>query len=125
MSVVNSITQWTALADKLMHFGYEVAGAAAPEIQRNDDHRSAIGLMAVSLIARSLSNMRGTLAMTRDKRIVEAGGLARWLLENQFWAAGFAEDPDKFRQAMISQDLKKKDRAGRCSSRQENYPMKL
>lgn len=108
MSSVDSITKWTALADKLMRLGYEVAGSAAPEIQRNDDNRGDVRLMAVSLIARSLSNMRGTLTMTRDKRIVEARVLARCILENQFWAAGFAEDPDKFRQAMISQDLNKR-----------------
>ncbi len=112
MSAVDSITQWTALADKLMRLGYEVAGTAAPEIQRNDDHRGDIRLMAVSLIARSLSNMRGTLTMTRDKRIVEARVLARCILENQFWAAGFAEDPDKFRQAMITQDLNKRGSSG-------------
>ena len=68
--------------------------------------------MAVSLIARSLSNMRGTLTMTRDKRIVEARVLARCILENQFWAAGFAEDPDKFRQAMMDQDLNKRGSSG-------------
>jgi Family of unknown function (DUF5677) len=112
MSAVDSITQWTSLADKLMRLGYEVAGSAAPEIQRKDDHRADIRLMAVSLIARSLSNLRGTLAMTRDKRIVEARVLARCILENQFWVAGFAEDPDKFRQAMIGQDLNKKGSSG-------------
>jgi hypothetical protein len=112
MSAVDSLTHWTALASKLLHLGYEIAGSAAPEIQKNDDNRGDIRLMAVSLIARSLSNMRGMLTMTRDNRIVEARVLARCILENQFWAAGFAEDPDKFRQAMISHDLNKRGSSG-------------
>jgi hypothetical protein len=112
MTPVDNLTQWTALADKLLHLGYEVAGAAAPEIQRNDDNRADIRLMAVSLIARSLSNMRGVLAMASDKRIVEARVLARCIVENQFWTAGFAENPEKFRQALINQDLNKKGSSG-------------
>lgn len=112
MSAVGSLTQWAALADKLLRLGYEIAGSAAPEIQRNDDPRGDIRLMAVSLTARSLSNMRGVLAMTHEKRIVEARVLARCILENQFWAVGFAEDPDKFRQAVISHDLHKRGSSG-------------
>jgi hypothetical protein len=112
LSAVDRLIQWTALANKLLRLGYEIAGSAGPEIQRNDDHRGDIRLMAVSLIARSLSNMRGTLIMTREKRTVEARVLARCILENQFWTAGFAEDPDKFRQAMISHDLNKKGSSG-------------
>jgi hypothetical protein len=112
MAAVDSLAQWIALADKLLRLGYEIAGSAAPEVQRNDDHKGDIRLMAVSLVARSLSNMRGTLAMILEKRIVEARVLARCILENQFWAAGFAEDPEKFRQAMISKDLNKRGSSG-------------
>jgi hypothetical protein len=112
VAAVDSLTQWTALADKLLHLGYEIAGSAGPKVQRNDDHGGDIRLMAVSLMARSLSNMRGALAMIREKRIVEARVLARCILENQFWAAGFAEDPDKFRQAIIGHDLNKKGSSG-------------
>jgi hypothetical protein len=112
VAAVDGLPQWIALADKLMRLGYVIAGSAGSEVQRNDDHKGDIRLMAVSLIARSLSNMRGTLAMIREKRIVEARVLARCILENQFWAAGFAEDPDKFRQATISHDLNKKGSSG-------------
>jgi hypothetical protein len=112
MSAVDSLRQWIELADKLLGLGYDVAGAAGPQILKNDDNQGDIRLMAVSLIARSLSNMRGVFAMIRDKRIVEARVLARCIIENQFWIAGFAEDPDKFRQALISQDLNKKGSSG-------------
>lgn len=112
VAAADSLAQWTVLADKLLRLGYEIAGSAGPEVRRNDDHGGDIRLMAVTLIARSLSNMRGTLVMVREKRIVEARVLARCILENQFWAAGFAEDPDKFRQAMINHDLNKRGSSG-------------
>jgi hypothetical protein len=56
--------------------------------------------------------MRGVLAMAGDKRVVEARVLARCILENQFWTAGFSDDPEKFREAMISHDLNKRGSSG-------------
>lgn len=105
-----SLTRWVAFADKQLRLGYEVAGSAGPAILRNND--VGIRLKAVSLIARSLSNMRGMLAMVREKRIVEARVLARCILENEFWAAGFADDPDKFEKAMSDHDLNKRGSSG-------------
>lgn len=99
---------WFALANKLLQLGYELGGNAGPAILKNSDHRGDIRLLSVSFIARSLSNMRGVLTMVREKRLIEAKTLARNILENQFWISGFAQDPDKFRQAMIDQDLNSK-----------------
>jgi hypothetical protein len=113
VSEVVSLEAWTSLADKLVRLGYEIAGSAGPEVQRNDDDQGDIRLMAASLIARSLSNITGTLAMVGAKRIVEARVLARCILENQFWMAGFASDPNKFRQALIDDDLNRKGLKGR------------
>jgi hypothetical protein len=84
VSAIDSLTRWTELANKLFGLGYEVAGAAGPEILKTDDNQGDIRLMAVSLIARSLSHMRGVFAMIRDKRIVEARVLVRCIIENQF-----------------------------------------
>ncbi len=112
MSEVVNLASWIALANKLLRLGYEIAGSAGPEVQRNDDHAGDIRLMAVSLTARSLSNMRGTLAMVESKLVVEARVLARCILENQFWIAGFANDPDKFRQTMIKDDRNRKGEEG-------------
>jgi hypothetical protein len=111
-SQIDSLGQWSALADKLLRLGYEIGGAAGPELQRNDDQRGDIRLTAVSLIARSLSNMRGTLILTRATRAVEARVLARCILENQFWLAGFADDPDKFRGQLVGHEMKKKVSSG-------------
>jgi hypothetical protein len=111
-SKIAHLSSWTALADKLLYLGYEISGSAGPEVVRNDDHEGDIRLMAVLLIARSLSNMRGTLAMVNARLVVEARVLARCILENQFWIAGFASDPDKFRKTMIDDDLNRKGSKG-------------
>lgn len=125
MSEVVNLASWIALANKLLRLGYEIAGSAGPEVQRNDDHAGDIRLMAVSLTARSLSNMRGTLAMVESKLVVEARVLARCILENQFWIAGFANDPDKFRQTMIKDDRNRKGKKVRRYSRQVSFPTRL
>ncbi len=56
--------------------------------------------------------MRGALELVGKRRIVEARTLVRCILENLFWAAGFAEDHDKFRQAMLDDDQNRKGLAG-------------
>jgi hypothetical protein len=50
--------------------------------------------------------------MMHKQRLVEARVIARCILENQFWATCFADDPDRFRQALIDQDLNKKGSSG-------------
>lgn len=105
---VDGLAPWFSLANKLLEVGYEIAGAAGPEIQRNDGDAGDIRLMAVSLISRSLSNMRGTLVMVAQKRLVEARVLARCIIENQFWLVGFANEPERFRQAIIDDDLNRR-----------------
>jgi hypothetical protein len=109
----SNLASWFSLANKLLDIGYEIAVSAGPEIQRNDDHAGDIRLMAVSLIARSLSNMRGTLAMVNAKRLVEARVLARCILENQFWLAGFTNEPDKFRKVIVDDNLNRRGSKGR------------
>jgi hypothetical protein len=109
----SNLASWFSLANKLLAVGYDVAASAAPEIARNDDHAGDIRLMAVSLIARSLSNLRATLAMVNAKRLVEARVIARCILENQFWLVGFANDPDRFRQIIIDDDLNRRGLKGR------------
>lgn len=108
VSEVIDLTSWSALASQLLRLGYEIAGSAGPEVCRNDDGSGDIRLMAVSLVARSLSNMRGALAMANAKLLVEARVLARCILENQFWIVGFAHDSDRFRQLIIDDDRNRK-----------------
>lgn len=51
--------------------------------------------------------------MVVAKRLVEARVLARCILENQFWLVGFTNEPDKFRQLIIDDDLNRRGSKGR------------
>ena len=51
--------------------------------------------------------------MVAEKRLVEARVLARCILENQFWLVGFVNEPDKFRKALIDDDLNRRGSKGR------------
>lgn len=105
---VDTLTAWHVLGKKLLNIGYEIAGASAPALKGDGDRENDIRLIAVLLVARSLSNMRGMLTMVREQQIVEARTLARCIHENFFWMAGFARDPEKFRQTLIDDDTKRK-----------------
>ncbi len=105
---VDTLAAWHVLAKKLLDIGYEIAGASAPALKGNNDRENDIRLIAVLLVARSLSNMRGMLTMIREQQIVEARTLARCIHENFFWMAGFVHDPEKFRQTLIDEDTKRK-----------------
>ena len=106
--------RWTNLATNLLNQGYDIAGAAGPAILRNDAQQGDIRLMATTLIARSLSHMRGVLILLREKRLVEARTLARSILENQFWLAGFSEEPERFRKLMIDGDKNRRGASGQA-----------
>jgi hypothetical protein len=108
------VDRWTALANKLLHAGYKVSGNAGPQVIDNEDHQADIRLMAVTLIARTLSHMRGVLILARENRIVEARVLTRCILENQFWIVGFSEEPDQFRRSMIDQDKNRRGANGQA-----------
>ncbi len=105
---MSNVDQWSRFAEKLLRHGYDLAGASAAAILENDKEHGDSRLMAVLLVARSLSNMQGACTMIRESRVVEARVLARCILENGFWLVGFSEDPEKFRQAMVDQDQNRK-----------------
>ncbi len=101
------LSQWFALTAKLLNTGYTIAHSAGPKLKSSDNRNADIQFYAVSLIARSLSNMRGVTTMIHEKRSVEAAILSRCILENLFWIVGFAEKPQKFRKIAVDHDLKR------------------
>lgn len=66
----------------------------------------------MTLLARTISNLKGTLIMVREGRVVEARVLARCCFENQFWIGGLASDGQAFRSAMLHDEMKKRQTRG-------------
>lgn len=58
--------------------------------------------LALTLLARTASNLRAALILLDAKQIVEARTIARCCLENLYWIVGLAEDGDKRTQSQAS-----------------------
>jgi len=62
-------------------------------------------VLALTLLARTISNMKGTLLLLDAKRIVEARIIARSCLENFYWTVGLAEEGDAFVRKMRDDEM--------------------
>lgn len=62
-------------------------------------------VLALMLLARTVSNMKGTLLLLAAKRIVEARTIARSCLENFYWTVGLAEEGEAFVRKMRDDEM--------------------
>lgn len=109
MQAMTDTDIWISFAERLVRLGYELAATAQ---LKGDDGNDHIRLITVTLIARTLSNARGSLSMLKDKRVVEARILTRCCFENQFWAVGFTQEPEECRKAMVDGEMKNRGSRG-------------
>ncbi|MBT2854216.1 hypothetical protein HIQ35_11870, partial [Staphylococcus coagulans] len=70
--------------------------------------------LALTLLARTASNLKATLILLNAKQIVEARTIARCSLENLYWIVGLAEDGDKFVSQMRDDELSHKRALGQA-----------
>jgi len=61
--------------------------------------------LALTLLARTASNLKAALVLLDAKQIVEARTITRCCLENLYWVIGVAEDGDKFVKRMRDDEL--------------------
>ncbi len=100
---MTDIAAWTALAEKLGKAGYNIFGTA--EVQINDKGYSEEKFLALTLLARTMSNLKGALLLLREKRIVEARTITRCCLENKYWVGALSEEGEKFARKMLHDEM--------------------
>jgi Family of unknown function (DUF5677) len=93
------IPGWTTLADNLRKTGLDIFATANLPITAKGFADEKV--LALALLARTLSNLMGTLALLREKRIVEARTIARCCYENLFWVVGLIEEGEAFARRML------------------------
>ena len=62
--------------------------------------------LALALLIRTISNLKGGMILLDARRIVEARTLARSCLENLYWTVGLYEEGDKFVKQMRDDELR-------------------
>jgi len=70
--------------------------------------------LALAMLIRTVSNLKGGMILLDARRIVEARTLARSCLENLYWTVGLYEEGDKFVRQMRDDELKYRKAAGQA-----------
>src|SRR5690349_8748045 len=104
------IAGWTALAEELDKTSLDIFATANVRITAKGyaDEK----MLALTLLARTRSNLKGTLVLLREKRIVEARTIARCCYENMYWVVGLAEEAEAFVRQMKHDEMSRRKRQG-------------
>jgi Family of unknown function (DUF5677) len=62
-------------------------------------------VLALTLLARTISNCKAVLLLVRERRIVEARVITRCCLENAYWVAALEKESNKFVTEMVNHEI--------------------
>jgi Family of unknown function (DUF5677) len=93
----------TALAEKLHKVGLDIFATANVAITEKGFADEQV--LALALLARTLSHLKGTLLLLREKRIVEARTITRSCYENLYWMIGLQRDGEEFGRRMLHDEM--------------------
>ena len=93
---------WKSQAHGLIQASHDIFATAVVPTTENTRHKEQF--TGLTLLARTVSNLKGALILLDSRRVVEARVLARCCIENALWVAGLATDGDAFIREMLSDD---------------------
>jgi hypothetical protein len=89
-----TIATWSAYAEKLHKVGLDIfATAKVPVTLKGFADEK---LLALTLLARTMSNLKATLSLLREKHIVEARTITRCCFENLYWVVRLLDEGEAF-----------------------------
>jgi len=97
------LEEWKSLAGAIRDAGLNIFGTA--DIPRTETGFADEKVLAVTLLARTVSNVKATILLVEAKRIIEARTITRCVLENLYWVVGLAEEGEAFVRKMRDDDL--------------------
>jgi len=101
-----TVETWTAFTTSLQQPGLRIF--AASEVRPTEDDKSQLQIAGLTLMARTLSNLKAALLLLREKQIVEARVIARCCYENSLWVLGLVKEGQKFKNEMLGHEMKHK-----------------
>jgi hypothetical protein len=109
---VASLEKWLDLCQRLYAKGVDVFEGA--DVPVTEDGTRDPRVVALTLLARSMSQARSVVLLLDNNRVVEARTLTRSVYENMFWAAALVKKGDAFIEAIELDDItsRKKRAAG-------------
>jgi hypothetical protein len=99
---VARVVEWLSLANRILVFAQRLLDTA--EVPVTPQGARDARVIALALVARTISNLKGALGMIEAGQIIEARALARCCWENLFWAAALTKKGDEFVRQVVSDD---------------------
>lgn len=98
--------RWLTFASRLRNAGLDIFNAS--NVSVTPQGSADIKVLALMVLARTLSNLRAALALVNGGFVVEAKTIARCCFENSYWIGALVKEGDKFRSAMVNHEMKHK-----------------
>jgi hypothetical protein len=95
---------WLAFADKLSPVGYKLFDHVN-KVPITENGAADVRILAIALLARTISNLKATLLLIRADSIVEARTISRCCFENLFMIAALATQSDEFVKEYVRDDI--------------------
>jgi hypothetical protein len=96
------IDDWKSQAHGLIRASHDIFATTVVPTTENTRHKQQF--TGLTLLARTVSNLKGALILLDSRRVVEARVLARCCIENALWVAGLAAEGEAFIREMLSDD---------------------
>src|SRR5690348_271799 len=99
-----TVDTWTAFATGLRQAGLRIF--AASEVRVTEDDKAQLQIAGLTLMARTLCNLKAALLLLREKQIIEARVIARCCYENSLWVLGLVKEGQKFKNEVLGHEMK-------------------
>jgi Family of unknown function (DUF5677) len=103
VNTVHDVATWLKFAEKLLQVGYALFNDR--EVPITERGAADPSVLVITLLARSISNVRGALVLVRAGLVVEARTLVRCVFENLFCIGGLVTERDAFAREMFHDEL--------------------
>jgi hypothetical protein len=100
------VDEWMQLVADVRDIGLRIFASA--EVPKTERGYADVKVLALTLLARTVSNVKGAMRLlddTRVPRVVEARTITRSALENFYWIVGLAEEGDAFARKMRDDEM--------------------
>jgi Family of unknown function (DUF5677) len=97
------VEEWRTLVIDVIDVGLRMFTTA--EVQKTERGYADEKVLALTLLARTVSNAKGAILLLDAKRVVEARTITRCVFENLYWIVGLAEERDAFVRKMGDDEM--------------------
>jgi hypothetical protein len=101
--MAHDLATWLKFTEKLLQIGYALFNDR--QLPITGKGASDPSVLAITLLARSISNLRGVVLLVREGLVVEARTLVRCIFENLFRVGGLVTEGDAFVKEMFQDEL--------------------